>query len=31
MGESAMRSEQDVGSPLAFDFQVRLRTLRGEQ
>lgn len=31
MGESAMRSEQDVGSPLAFDFQVRLGTLRGEQ
>ena len=26
MGESAMRSEQDVGSPLAFDFQVRLGT-----
>lgn len=27
MGESAMRSEQDVGSPLAFDFQV---TTKGE-
>ncbi|XP_021233293.1 integrin alpha-3-like [Numida meleagris] len=27
LGESAMRSEQDVGSPLAFDFQV---TTKGE-
>ncbi|NXY79625.1 ITA3 protein, partial [Glareola pratincola] len=27
VGESAMRSEQDVGSPLAFDFQV---TTKGE-